>query len=193
MAEASATPIFPTGQELWAPLPQFEGRYEISTHGRVRILRGHPRDVGRIMRQQRDKYGYAHVFLVPPPVVGKIGRSRRRVFVHVAVAAVFLGPRPKGFHAAHLDGDAMNPCLENIAYVTPAENLRHRIVHGTVPDCRGERSFRAKLSNQQAAEIRLRRARTYETLEQLGAEYGVSRETIRNICNGSIYQSTPLR
>lgn len=58
------------------------------------------------------------------PVVSIRGRS---YLVHVLVAEAFLGPRPKGHEIDHLDGNAFNARVTNLAYVTPAQNVRSRM------------------------------------------------------------------
>lgn len=192
MAEPSATPIVPTLPEEWRPIPGFEGRYAISNHGRVRIVfSGRRREIGRIMAHQKNHFGYAYVPLRVTPPRGK-RRAQRKVFVHLTVATVFMGPRPEGLHTAHLDGNGMNPCLENLAYVTPGENLSHREVHGTMPDMRGERASGAKLSNQDAAEIRRLRTEDRLSFYEIGRRYGVSHETARCICRGLSFTNVEL-
>ncbi|CAL1167985.1 unnamed protein product [Cladocopium goreaui] len=54
-------------------------------------------------------------------------RDPRRVFVHRLVAAAFLGdpPSPERTHINHKDGDKRNNNVDNLEYVTPAENKAH--------------------------------------------------------------------
>jgi len=51
--------------------------------------------------------------------------------VHVAVAEAFIGPRLGDNETRHLNGDATNNALTNLAYGTPAENTADSLRHGT--------------------------------------------------------------
>jgi hypothetical protein len=158
-ARASATPIVPTSEEVWRQVADYDGRYEVSNHGRVRSTydnRGQAssrRYSTRVLKPQVGQYGYLYVPLVVAPVNGK--RRQRKVEVHVAVARAFIGPRPPGMHTAHRDGNPLNCCLENLVYATPQENSHHRLVHGTLPDGpRGESHGAAKLTEAAVREAR---------------------------------------
>lgn len=54
--------------------------------------------------------------------------------MHTLVALAFLGPRPEGKpHIRHLDGNARNNHVSNLAYGTAAENVADSLQHGTHP------------------------------------------------------------
>lgn len=193
MALASATPITPTIREEWRPIEKFNGRYEVSNHGRVRrlfALNGagvlgllKPRAAPKMLIPQRGAYGYVYVPLEIPRRPGE-KRKQRKVQVHCAVALAFLGKRPNGYHAAHLDGDRANPCLENLAYVTPTENSAHRKVHGTCFGYpRGEQALAAKLCEADVLAIRELRRTTHLNNREIARLYGISHETVRCICS----------
>lgn len=118
--------------EQWRPVPNYEGRYEVSDLGRVRTMeRVIPYIDGRRRRVQRrirkthlDTRGYLAVGLTD-----SAGRRRTRA-VHVLVAAAWLGPRPDGMEVCHNDGDKTNPRLDNLRYDTRVENARDVVRHG---------------------------------------------------------------
>ncbi|MFC3848880.1 NUMOD4 motif-containing HNH endonuclease [Corynebacterium hansenii] len=119
--------------ETWRPIPGWEGRYEASTHGRIRnvprriIMRnGIPKTIRpRILTPQRkDKYGHLTLNLSRGD-----GRSNNRM-VHRLIAETFLGPRPDGMHVRHLNGDPTDNRPENLAYGTHSENMRDMVRHG---------------------------------------------------------------
>lgn len=53
--------------------------------------------------------------------------------VHVLVLEAFVGPRPEGQEARHLDGDPTNNRLNNLAWGTRSENFDDMRRHGTMP------------------------------------------------------------
>lgn len=110
-------------REQWRPIPGYEGRYDVSDHGRVRSwMKWRGRPGPRILTHCPDENGY--------PRVRMGSRSPR---VHILVALAFLGPRPNGQEVRHLDGHETNPRLSNLAYGTPSQNNHDRVRHGTHP------------------------------------------------------------
>lgn len=112
-------------QEEWRDIPGFEGRYQASTHGRVRSV-DQVREVivngkmqirhykGRILRAGKSADGHLSVVL---------GRRYGSMPVHTAVALAFIGPRPDGFDVCHNDGDPTNNHIENLRYDTRTNNI----------------------------------------------------------------------
>lgn len=88
--------------------------------------------------------------------------------------------------AAHRDGNRTNPRADNLKWVTKVENHFHMRAHGTHPS--GERHGNAKLTAEQASEIRSSRVRS----GKLALRYGVSSQQIRDIRAGRRWNvSTP--
>src|SRR4051812_35212522 len=115
--------------EGWRPVLGYEHLYEASTLGRIRrlpaILNRGRRWAGRVMRPRVDRFGYLCVSLCKDGIA-----SKRRV--HVIVAEAFHGPRPPGYHAAHLNGSKQNNAPSNLRWSTPKGNEQHKELHGTV-------------------------------------------------------------
>lgn len=111
--------------------------------------------------------------------LGYDGRKRT-----VKVAALVLGafgpPRPTPKHCIrHMDGNSLNDSIDNLQWGTYTENNRDRITHGTIP--RGEKMWKAKLSDQSVREIRSAQG---VLLRDLAKRYGVSETQISNIRRG---------
>jgi hypothetical protein len=100
--------------EMWKDVVGFEGRYEVSDHGRVR----HLPHIDRLGRRWRFRI-LAQSKPCPYPSVplgkGKIGQ------VHRLVAAAFLGPA-NGRWVLHANDDPTDNTIGNLRYGTPAEN-----------------------------------------------------------------------
>lgn len=107
-----------SGHEEWRPF--LEGFYEVSNIGRVRRAKpGVNTSVGRLkVTRARSENGYC--------LFGAFVEGRRfEILVHRAVAEAFIGPCPDGYQVNHIDGDKLNNRVENLEYVTAAENMAH--------------------------------------------------------------------
>lgn len=99
--------------------------YEVTRDGRVFSAASNWRGYGRReMHQTPNSDGYPSVRLT-------LGGKRKRIAVHVLVAAHYLPPRPSARHEVrHLDGDRTRPHADNLAWGTQKENAEDRERHG---------------------------------------------------------------
>ncbi len=100
--------------ETWLPVIGFEDSYEVSSKGRVRSWRKGSseelRDKPRIMKQCASvRRGAMQVCLMK-------SKKKYTKFTHLLVLEAFLGPRPRGFFAIHLDDNKANNNIANLAY-----------------------------------------------------------------------------
>lgn len=125
MADADST------TERWAPIPGYEGYYDVSDMGRVKSLaRVVVRNNGWLL-PVRERIlaggisdGYHTVILAR-------NGAKRNTATHRAVMLAFVGPRPDGMCIRHLNGNSTDNRLSNLTYGTPAENSQDSIKHGT--------------------------------------------------------------
>lgn len=159
--------------EAWRPVPEWEGLYEVSSHGRVRSV---DRNVhyadgrlrtfwGKVRKLHLDSFGY-------PKVTLKVQGLERRVLVHQIVCTAWHGPAPEGHEVRHLDGVPANCHKDNLAWGTSAENTADSRRHGTHRRAR-------KLSDAAIKDIRAQRGKL--TGAQLAAKHGTSRAHVCNI------------
>jgi DNA-binding transcriptional regulator YiaG len=109
----------------------------------------------------------------------KIGRETIRR--HTLMAETFVGPRPPGQGVRHIDGDPGNDHPDNLAWGTQAENMADAIRQGTFT--RGDRNGMARLTEEQAREIKRRRA-AGESGRSLAREFNISEQTVALINTG---------
>ncbi|WP_082634955.1 MULTISPECIES: NUMOD4 motif-containing HNH endonuclease [unclassified Mycobacteroides] len=117
--------------EIWRPVPEWEGLYEVSSTGRVRSINrvsisrlGRKTSLrGRVLKQRFGKHYY------------KVELSRSGVHstahVHQLVCKAFHGPRPPGAVVRHLDGNGRNNHKDNLAWGTWQENSQDMLDHDT--------------------------------------------------------------
>lgn len=119
--------------EQWRPVVGLEGRYEVSSSGRVRSLgfwrRGPYGSTvwckPKILKGTPDRQGYLQIGLSGHggvPVKKKI---------HRLVLEAFVGPCPPGEQTRHKNGHPSDNRIENLTWGTPSQNKWDKIRHGT--------------------------------------------------------------
>ena len=117
--------------EIWKPIHLFEGKYSISSKGRVRSERRYRKGKNssiaivheRIRVSCDDIYGY-------PIVVLYSDELNRTSPIHRLVAEHFI-PNPNNLpQVNHIDGNKHNNCVENLEWCTNLENIKHSVKIG---------------------------------------------------------------
>jgi DNA-binding XRE family transcriptional regulator len=109
--------------EVWMPITGYEGIYEVSSFGRISVLKNGE----RFIRKQNSATHYLSVSFKK-----RLGdKTQRSEAVHRLVAQAFLGPRPDGHIVRHIDGNRYNNKVENLCYGTPQENVYDTVRHKT--------------------------------------------------------------
>ena len=101
-------------EELWRPIPNYEGYYEASNLGRIRSVYRYK----RVLKPMISNTGYERVDLFK-------NRHRKQYSVHRLVAITFINnPDNKPF-VNHRDENKINNCADNLEWVTHVENCRY--------------------------------------------------------------------
>lgn len=130
----SAVPVH-TDEEVWQPVPGLEGRYETSTHGRLKSYLSNPD--GRLLVPRCTPTGYFFYHLIAQsgvkPRYKSVGISR-------IVAATFI-PNPNGYlEVDHIDNNKANNHISNLQWIEHDANVRkdqghiYTIYHIKKPD-----------------------------------------------------------
>lgn len=170
--------------EVWLPISDYEGLYEVSNRGQVRSLDRRVRCVGNGMEATRVARGKL-IRLVPTTTgylrvhLRREGRGRT-YNVHQLVLEAFAGPRPQGLVARHGPGGKLdNRWPENLCWGTQRENAGpDRERDGTAVFGSGSPS--AKLTEAAVRECRARYAAGRVSYRLLAEQYAVSTMTIWN-------------
>lgn len=102
-------------EELWKDIPDYEGRYMISTFGRIK---GFYRGKWSMKSFVNDTSGY-------PRVRFKANNKVVEINVHRLMGRVFLESVGTGLCVNHKDLDKTNNRLDNLELVTNRENACH--------------------------------------------------------------------
>lgn len=117
-------------KEIWKDVPNYEGIYQVSNHGRVKSLsrlinwRGVKKPTKeKILSQSKNSEGYVcHVL--------HKDKSKKHVKAHSLEFEVFNGKYDKTkFEIDHIDNDRGNNKLSNLRLVTRAQNCMNRALY----------------------------------------------------------------
>ena len=118
--------------EIWIPIPGWEGSYEVSDQGRVRSL-------DRVVMRRNGIPMRRAGALMNPCTAGRTKHQRislsdsgRRynAWVHRLVLEAFVGPAPDGMHCCHANDIAEDNRLENLRWDTPRSNREDSVRNG---------------------------------------------------------------
>lgn len=119
--------------EEWRTISEYEGIYEVSSHGNIRSITREVTQVqcgvevvrclkGRSMRKIDNGNGYLYVTL-------SRDNARKNHYIHRLVAEAFL-PKTEGAPVInHKDYNKHNNKVTNLEWCSQLENIRHSAIH----------------------------------------------------------------
>lgn len=171
-------------QHSWAPVPGYEGLYEVSTAGSIRsvdrVHQAQTRWGTPMLRSRKGAYksqrildGYCTVRLCKNGVVKTHQVSRIVLSAFDSLA--------NGREAGHKNNNPMDNSLSNLCWQTRQENEAQKTAHGRRP-----LSTRGLFDTDTVQTVRDMRAAGF-LLKELGALFGCHFTTIGYICNGTTW------
>lgn len=169
-------------EEIWKDIIGYEGLYQISNIGRVRSIKTNYPKIGRkrtgeLLKIKTSNKGYFCVF-----IRGREGKQKNTL-VHRLIAIHFIQNPMNKPQVNHINSIRTDNRLENLEWVTPAENNKHAYDFGNQIKRNGEDHFGAKLTQKQVLEIRSKYKYYIYSILMLAKEYNVSKGCIQAILN----------
>lgn len=166
--------------EVVKPIPGLEGRYSVTSFGRVFSHVYRHRGMTAELAQNRHPEGYMRVKLC---AINKGSPTP----VHRLVALAFHANPNNLPQVNHIDGNKWNNKASNLEWVDNAGNQRHAYLTGLQWCRKGQEHHNAKLTETQVLEIKSELAATASfkgQQTQLASKYGVSNFCINDIARG---------
>lgn len=176
-------------EEIWMPIPGYGEKYSASSFGRIRserqVVMHCPKGIwmerviqARVLKTSSDAHGYKRTNLT-------LNKISRPWLVHRLIAMTFL-PNPISLPCVnHIDACKFNNRIENLEWVTHAENMAHAARLGIMASNSGPgmESPAAKLTDSDVIEIK-RRLSLGHRAGSISMDYPVSESAIREIKAG---------
>ena len=101
--------------EIWKPILNYEGIYEVSDTGKIRNSR-----TGKVLTPRVNNKGYQRVGLYKQKI-------QKEFLVHRLVATAFHGLSDDDMVVNHIDENKMNNQASNLEWTTPRKNTQHSV------------------------------------------------------------------
>lgn len=152
--------------EIWKDVIGYEGRYQVSSEGRIRSLPTKSRTKyfsGDIIKQFQDKAGYMAV-----------GLSRKIFKVHRIVATAFI-ENPNNYPCVnHKDENKTNNKIENLEWCTHRYNSNYGTRNKRISQNSGRMIVQYDLNGNEV--------KRWKSIADAARYYGVERTTICGCC-----------
>ena len=163
-------------KEIWKPIKGYEGRYEISNHGRVRsfvnIHNGRNNDMdGDYILKQYFRRGYKAVTLT-----NKDGMLAYCA-IHRLVAEHFLGDCTD-MQVNHIDGNKQNNMVSNLEICTMSHNIRHAYKTGLMKPC--DNGLKKKINLIKDGTV----INTFPSIREMCRELNLDRRSVQRTIDG---------
>lgn len=156
--------------EGWKDISGFEGRYQISTLGRVKTLSYKRTGKSRILAVY-ERSGYLWTTFRE----GGAGSKQQHPAVHRLVAEHFIPNIDNKPFVNHKDGNRKNNCVDNLEWVTRSENELHKIHILKHPS--GSVKESKKILCEETRVI-------YPSIRQAAKDVGISQSLLSKVVNG---------
>lgn len=165
--------------EIWKPVSNYQGIYEVSNFGRVKSL---SREI--IFKPALDRYGYYKIVLRHKGI-------KKNTKIHRLVAETFLPKQHDRNYVNHKNGIKTDNSLSNLEWVSPKENTKHSYLtglrKGSLLGRFGKDHHMSKSINQLTKNNEI--IKKWESLKQVERELGFDTSSLSKCAQGKLKTS----
>jgi len=189
LSEKAATNQFiDIKNEIWLPIPNFEGYYEASNMGRIksldRTIEKPDEKTGKISYMTRRgkifKIRFKHNRRYMSIRLSKNGKTVGYP-IHRIIAMIFVPNPDNKPQVNHINGIKTDNRAENLGWVNNSENILHAIDSGLMKYAIGESHGSAIFTEDNVLRIRELYASKKYNLEEIGKMFNTNRSRIHEI------------
>jgi hypothetical protein len=181
-------------REVFLDIQGYEGLYQISNFGRVKVLtrtvfvEGKKPFVkeGKILNGSKTIDGYLY-FALYKDVKRSLFKAHRLVATH------FIENPENKPCVNHINGIKEDNSVPNLEWCTSKENAIHAFKTGLRINPKGAEHGCSKLNDQKVLEIKSKYQSGGISYKKLAVQYGVSRSVIYNIMKGNVWTHVILK
>lgn len=170
--------------EVWKDIKGFEGKYKVSSLGRVLVIDYKRTSKDQLLKQSKTRDGYYKVRLNSK---GKDITAR----VHRLVAEAFIDNPDNKETVNHINGNKEDNTVDNLEWADRHEQLVHAYKHNLKEAQKGSNNCNASFTPEQIREIRKLykpRSKEYSTVA-LAKMFGVRDTTIGDVVRRVTYKN----
>lgn len=176
-------------EEDWKEIKGYEGKYLISSLGRVYILERKIKDSKGRFRSLKGKIAKQATSLNGYKFVGLTSNNVRKIhYIHRLVSEHFIEREKNKEWVNHIDGDKTNNNIDNLEWCTPSENIKHAYDNNLNVHFKGVSFPLSKLDDDKVKEIRISYSSNRKNRKQLADKYNVSAGTIAKVVNNETWK-----
>lgn len=149
--------------ETWKDITGFEGKYQISSFGRVKSL---SRKCGTVIRKDKIINPREHTSGYQIVSLGS-DYKYKNYYIHILVAKHFIDNPMSKPQVNHIDEDKKNNNMDNLEWVTRSENMTHNKLHIRKWNTRGRNKYIVYNTNDKQY-LYFENYQSYSDMDRLG-------------------------
>jgi hypothetical protein len=166
--------------EIWKPIKNYEGLYEVSNYGRIKSL---PRKSktkitkdAKILKTFKRNTGYIQTKL------SKNSKLYHPIVSRLVAEAFLIKPIYKCV-ANHIDCIRDNNHVDNLEWLSQSQNIKYAFLIGNKCQ-KGEKNNQAKLTMEKVIEIRkFKKENDHLSQQEIADHFNLKRENVKDIIN----------
>lgn len=171
--------FFPQSEFEVREVKEYEDKFLISDNGLLISRR-----TDKVLSQNVNKGGYLNH---ATKIDGRSGVNKC-FRLHRVVAEAFIDNPDNKPEVNHINANKADNTKKNLEWATAKENTRHAIESGLITTISGSEHSSCVFSKDQIFEIRNKITQANRSLRSIAADYGVDKNTIRDIKLGITYK-----